>query len=343
MQSVHRPILCSYAGPNVRRSLPWALLLILVLSLGCARETATRIDIKGGDQYVRGALAYQEGDRERAVIALQEAIRENPNLIMARFLLGSVYKDKGQYEAAAEQYKKVVDLDPYVYSNHYNLGLVNHLLNRLQEAAASYLQALSLKPDDLKSNMYLGLVYTALGKPDVGLPYARRAAEIDPRSAEAAANLAVVYDALAEYGPAELAYRRAIELDPSRIETVVNLAGNLAAQKRFKEAISVYEQIFKTADSSLLRQRYGYALLQNGQTDEAIRQFNSALKANPRNYQAMNGIGDALLAQYRQSAMLDEKKRTQAINHYRKSLALNGEQPRVAALVREYTNTALFP
>ncbi|MGE5611853.1 MAG: tetratricopeptide repeat protein [Bacillota bacterium] len=327
----------------IKRSAYSVAALAGVLIGGCAQQTTTYPVVKGNDSYVRGALAYQEGDRDRAVEALQAAVQENPDLIMARFLLGTIHKEKGRYEAAVQQFQRVVELDPYTYTNHYNLGLVYHLLDRLQEAATSYLAALKLNPQDMKSNMYLGLVYTALGKPQMGLEYAKKAAEIDPQSGEAHANLAVVLDAVKDYPAAELEYRRAIELDSNRVETLVNLAGNLATQKRFKEAINIYEQVLKNKDSSLLRQRYGYALLGNGQPAEAIRAFQAALKANPRNFQAMNGLGDALLAQYRDSAMLDEPKRAQAMDYLKKSLDINPQQPRIAALIKEYAEGTVFP
>ena len=331
--------------PHPVRSPLFGLLVsaAMLLPAGCAPETATPAKVQGNEEYVHGALAYQEGDRERAIAALQSALRENPDLIMARFLLGSIYRDKGEYESAAEQYKRVVELDPFVYSNHYNLGLMYHLLDRLQDAAASYLQALKLNPQDVKSNMNLGLVYTALGRADLGLPYARKATEIDPRSAEAFANYGVVLDSLRQYPQAEAAYRRAMELDSARVETPVNLASNLVSQKRYREAISVFEQVLKTKDSSLLRQRYGHALLLACRTDDAIKQFQNAIAQNAGNYQAYNGIGDALLGQYRASAMLDEKKRSEALASWKKSLELNPNQPRISALIKEYSEGQLFP
>lgn len=310
---------------------------------GCApRETATVIQVKGNTSYVQGALAYQEGDADRAIAALQSALQENPDLIMARFLLGTIYKEKGEYGAAADQYKRVVELDPYVYSNHFNLGLMYHLLNQLQQAAASYMEALRLNPQDPRSNMYLALVHTALGRPDVALPYAQRAAELDQRSSEVFANLAVVLDANGDYRGGEQAYRRALELDAARPETIINLAGNLVAQKRYREALSVYEQALRSTESSLLRQRYGAALLAAGRAEDAIREFNRALELNQRNFQAINGLGDAMLSLYRQSAMLDEQKRVKAVEYWKRSLELNAQQPRVAALVREYEGAGLF-
>ena len=107
--------------------------------------------------------------------------------------------------------------------------------------------------------MYLGMAYAALGRPETGLPYVQKAAQLDPRNADAAANLAVLQDTLGDFAAAEVSYRRALELDSKRVETVINLAGCLMSQKRYKEAIGLYQQALRSNDSTLLRQRYGGA------------------------------------------------------------------------------------
>src|SRR5512145_688940 len=119
--------------------------------------------------YVDGALAYHRGDKEEALDALRRSIVEDPDLIMARVLLGNIFKEKDLYAQAAEQYERAAELDPQTWVNHYNLGLMYHLLARLQEAAKSYVKAIELNPEDAKSNMNLGLVYAALGQADKGL------------------------------------------------------------------------------------------------------------------------------------------------------------------------------
>jgi tetratricopeptide (TPR) repeat protein len=328
----------------VRTLLSLCLLVCLVLA-GCRpfADVQQPTERLAANSYVEGALAYQEGDRDRAVIALLDALGENPDLIMARFLLGDIYRDEGKYEPAAEQYKRVVELDPYSYLNHYNLALMYHLLARLQEAAQSYLQAIDLNPVDAKSNMNLGLVYTALGQPEKALPYSQKSADSDPDSADVQANLAVVLQANGLLPEAERHYRLALELDSSRIETAINLAGNLAAQKRYADAIATYEQILRSRDDAVVRQRYGQALLLGGRIDDAMAQFDRALAANAGSYLALNGMGEAYIAQYRAGAMLDEKKRLAAVEQWRKSLQLNPRQPRIEALVKEYTDRTLFP
>ncbi len=326
-----------------------ARMLLVVAGLAAAgagcqqRQLSDPALVRGTDLYVQGALAYQEDDQSRAIAALQSALQENPNLIMARFLLGTIYRQQGEYSAAVEQFKRVVELDPYVASNHYNLGLAYHLLARLQEAVASYLQAIHLKPDDLKSNMNLGLAYTALGQPARGLPYARKAADLDPRSVDALANLAVVYEAMGNHSAAEVAYRRALELDPQRPETAMNLAGCLLAQKRVTDALRLYEELLRQHDSALLRQRYGYALLMAERADDAVTQFQRALEHDPRSFQALNGLGEARLAQYRNSAQLDEPKRLAAVAAWKQSLQFNPDQPRVQELLRIHSRPSDAP
>jgi Tfp pilus assembly protein PilF len=319
---------------------------LAVAGIGCrptSQPTTNASAAPAKSLYVQAAVAYEEGDKDRAAAALRTALERNPDLIMARLLLGTILRDKGDYDAAAKQYERVVELDPYTALNHYNLGLMYHFLNQLQGAAGEYLEALHLKPTDVKSNMNLGLVYTALGHPEQGLPYARKAVELDPRSADAAANLGLIQDSMHDYAAAESTYRRALELDPDRSEAALNLAGCLAAEKKYKEAIAVYEMVLKTKDSSAIRQRYGYALLRAGRIDDAIAQFSAAVKLDLHNYQAYNGLGDAYLEQYRASAMLDAKKRSLAVENWKKSLDLNPNQPRTLALVKEYTDKALFP
>src|SRR4051812_16820000 len=138
-------------------ALAWTTSALLYLGGGCASS--------GGDaarnetalqSYVQGVKAYQSGDTTKALSNLQEAVKKKSDLVMARSMLGDLYRSQSDYDSAREQYEIVARLDPYEYSNHYRLGLAYQLLEKFREAAASYLKALNLKPDDPQTNMYLG-------------------------------------------------------------------------------------------------------------------------------------------------------------------------------------------
>jgi tetratricopeptide (TPR) repeat protein len=294
------------------------------------------------DLYVRGVQAYQQGDRDQAVRDLLDATRANPELRMAHSLLGDLYRDEGNYQAATPHYETLIRIDPYGAENHYRLGVTYQFLARLQDAAASYLRALQLNPRDMRSNMNLGLVYLTLNQLDDAVTYLERATQLAPDSAVAWSNLGVALDARGSTVLAEAAYRRSLELSPRQDAIFINLGINLTRQGKAAEAISVLEQAIKHIDTPATRKFYGDALAAAKRYDDAIRQYDLSLKADPQHLPAMNEKGAALMQQYRQGMELDQTKRNQAIELWEKSLSLNPNQPQVRAALQESTRRRLF-
>lgn len=319
------------------------VVIVGLLVGGCAPKRAPDAQHpEAVEYYVRGEEARRAGDPKKAEEQYKAAVERNPNLRMAHSRLGDIYKDRGDYATAGQHYEAVARLDPYSYLAHYNLGLVYHFLNRFQEAAASYLRALNLEPSDVNSNMNLGLAYLTLGEYDESVRYLTRATEIEPTSSVAWSNLGVALDASGETVHAETRYRRALELDSNSVTTLQNLAANLITQGKASEAIVVMEQVIMRVDTAATRKRYGDALAQAGRHDEAIEQYDIALKRDPRYYPAMNEMGFVYILQYREGLELDESKRKAAIEHWRGSLKLNGNQPAIREQLNKAENPSMF-
>jgi superkiller protein 3 len=314
---------------------------VAVIGTGCASSNSSN-GIKGVDNYVKAVQAYNSGDRDRAVANLLTATRVNPDLIMARLMLGDLYREGGDYNSAVGQYEKLVQLDPYTWSNFYKLGVTYQFLERLQDAANSYSKALKLNPDDANTNMNLGLVYLFLGNPDDAVKYAERATLLDPKSAAAFSNLGVALDARGEYSRAEAAYRHSLDIDPENATTLLNLGTNLIAQNKGSEAVDIMEQVIKMQDTPLHRKRYGDALAKAGRYDDAVEQYQQAIKLDPKYYPAMNEIGWSRIAQYRNNLELDDDKREQAIAMWDQSLQVKPDQPKIEAAKKEWSEKAMF-
>ena len=315
-----------------------AATVIAFLSTGCVKRQPPVRRPPAVDSYVRGVMAQRSGDTDGAIASLEAATKQNPKLTMARSMLGDLYKDKGEYDKAAQQYEAVTKLDPYTGRNFYKLGVAQQLLVRLQDAIASYLTAIKLDPRDWESNMNLGLVYLALGRNDQALGYLSRATMLNPGAAPAFGNLGVALDATKRYSEAEIQYRRAIELDPEDGPILSNLGSNLMAQKKPEQAVTVLRRLVAVADSPAARKRFGDALLLAKRPAEAIPQYETALRQNPRYYPALNGLGAALIAKYEQGLALDDATRDAAVGAWRKSLALNAEQPRINELIKKWAD-----
>lgn len=311
-----------------------------LLGIGCASSGGSAPKIKGVDSYVKAVQAYNSGDRDKAMQNLVVATRTNPDLIMARLMLGDLYREGGDYDAAVGQYEKLVTLDPYTWSNFYKLGVSYQFLQRLQEAADSYTRALKLNPDDPNSNMNLGLVDLYLGDVDSAVQHCEKATLLDPKSAAAYSNLGVALDAKGDYPRAEAAYRHSLDIDPENSTTMLNLGTNLIAQNKGSEAADILERVIKMQDIPLHRKRYGDALAKAGRYDDAIEQYETALKIDPKYFPAMNEIGWAKIAEYKNNLELDDAKRDQAIEMWGKSLEINPEQPKIVAVQKEWKEKA---
>ena len=292
---------------------------------------------KAIDRYIQAVHNYQSGDRDRAIRQLVEAMRQNPQLIMPRIMLGDLYRDQGKYPEAVAQYERVTRMDPYYASNWYKLGVGYHLSERLKDAAGSYQKALDLKPEDAKSNMNLGLVQLYLGHPEKALDYAKKATATEPRNAAAWSNLGITLDAMGDYAGAEEAYRKSIDLDPDSAPALINLAINLMAQDKAAEAAEIMKRVVSLNDSPAMRKRYGDALAKAGRYDQAIQQYHEALKQNPDYYPAMNEIGYSRIAEYRKGFQLQDAKRADALANWKQSLAVNPNQPKIQSAVKEWS------
>ncbi len=315
-----------------------------LLAASCAKDKRTPESQRpeAVEYYVKGEEARRAGDTKLAEQEYNAAVQRNPNLRMAHTRLGDIYRTRNDYEGAAKHYEAVARLDTYNYASHYNLGLVYHFLNRMQDAVASYLRALNLKPTDLKSNMNLGLAYLALGQNDEAVKYLTRATEIDPTSAVAWSNLGVALDARGDLAQAETKYRRALELDSTSATTLQNLASNLITQGKAREAVVVMEQVITRVDTAATRKRYGDALALGRRYDEALKQYDIALKRDPRYFPAMNEKAFVLIRQYRDGLELDDDKRKAALALWRDSLKVNGNQLPIRRQVEKAENPSLF-
>lgn len=322
-------------------------ILILFLLNGCiAKPAATRpvssSAITGLDQYIQGYQAYKKGQTELARQSLESAVANNPDLRMARVLLGEIYRNQNNYTEAARQYEVLTRIDPYTLNNHYYLGVCYQFLSRFKEAAVAYLKGLKLDPQDFKSNMNLGTVYLAMGEVDQAVRYLDKATQINPESGVAWSNLGVALDARNSLVLAETAYRKALERNPDSPTILQNLANNLLTQKKVGEAKLLWEQVVSKNKTPFTLTRLGEAYTSAGDFDQAKTTLNSVLTQDPRYIPALNALAANYIRQYELSGFTDDKYRVAAVELLQKSLALNGKQTRVEKELKKWSQASSF-
>lgn len=100
-----------------------------------------------------GRLAFERGDLEEAVAALEASYARKPDhpltkeyLLKSYFLRGNQNYNKGDLAAAEADYRRGIALDDSLPGFHYNLGMVYYRQQRFPEAKREFEKVLELNP-----------------------------------------------------------------------------------------------------------------------------------------------------------------------------------------------------
>jgi tetratricopeptide (TPR) repeat protein len=108
------------------------------------------IELAPDDAVVRLNLAQAlilMGAARAALTELEAAIRANPSLAPAHFMIGTLLERSGRDEEAIDEYKAAVTNDPSLRGAHLRLADALRRIGRLDAALSSYQRVLELNPD----------------------------------------------------------------------------------------------------------------------------------------------------------------------------------------------------
>lgn len=125
---------------------------------------------------------------------------------------------------------------------------------------------------------------------------ARKALELDPTLAEAHGLLAVVYQEQWQWGDAEGEFKRVLELTPNDAGAHLAFAGWLLCQGRAEEAQAWARRARELDPVGIGGDSVGWILFQSRHYDEAIRELRSALAVHPNDGSTYWFLGFALIA-----------------------------------------------
>lgn len=135
----------------------------------------------------QGKNLYLEDQDAQAVLALQEAVRLDPDLVEAHFRLGLGYEALGKREEAESEYRKAVEgYKKYLDGNdndaeaHYELAQAYANLGQYSDAIREYREATKLKEDDPDIYYDLGVAHAKLAQYDAAAVAFSKSLEIDP-------------------------------------------------------------------------------------------------------------------------------------------------------------------
>lgn len=234
---------------------------------------------------------------EEGIALLLSILKRNPANVPALSMLGNVYLGRREYDKARVCFEEEVKLKPQMEAGYLNLGTVYRRLGRTEEAIRQYRLALTLNPRFPEASANLAKILLERNQTSEALAVLNDAMKNGAESGDLYFELGIAEAQGKNFERARWAFTKSVSLDPLRHEAMANI-GRIAYQQ--------------------------------GKTDEAIAQYERALRLDSRNAAYLATLGSLYLS--------GKEDADRAIQYYSRALAADPygpEAPRLRELIRE--------
>jgi len=140
-----------------------------------------------------GLLATREGHTAEAIPYFQEALKLNPDHLIALENLGNAYRQQKNWDEARKLLERAVAVGPEDAEANYSLGMVFAQLNDTDRAYEYLQRALKSRPGYPEALNNLGVLYLRTGRRDQGVASFEECIRVAPAFDQSYMNLARVY------------------------------------------------------------------------------------------------------------------------------------------------------
>ncbi len=205
-----------------------------------------------------GNYFYKQGELDRAIGELEEAVRLNKNYPEGHNSLGTMYIDKGLIDRAIAEYAEAVKYRPVFPQAYYNLGNAYIKKSLVDDSIKFFNKAISQGMYNPQIFNNLGSAYMKKGMTDEAVIQYQKALSVYRDFAEVHSNLGYVYTEKGDLDRAVSELKEALRLQPSHANAHNNL---------------------------------GALYCQQGLWDMAIQEFMMSVRYDPRNASAHKNMG----------------------------------------------------
>ena len=216
------------------------------------------------------------------------------------------------HQKSLKWYRSAIELDPDFALAYAGMGDSLYQLGRYPEAISSMRRALELQPDFPMAPTLRHLVAQALRR--ISQPHYvqdRTSRAVESGSGDAGTFFSRAEDLRGQkrYEESLKWYRDALEADPDFALVYAGMGDSLYHLGRYEEAVSSMKRVFELLPdfpmAPTLHYLTGQSLRELGRYDEAEEHYESALRIGPGFKEAINSLGELLLAQERYGEALD--------------------------------------
>ena len=290
---------------------PAISVVVLILSVaGAFAQNQTHTTVRHRREIVesqppeiaKAEEAIEKNNFADAEPLLNKALATDPDnkeawAYLAWFDLGFVLNKLGRTGESVAAYRKSVAAKPGVFESNLNLGL---MLARSNSAEAeNYLRAATtLKPTDHveegQARAWLSLGHLLENtKPDEALAAYAKAAALTPKDPEPHISAGLLQEHQKNVAGAEAEYKQVLALDGHSTDAVLGLTNLYMKSGRVADAEPLLRALTaERPDDGGLHLQLGRVLATQGKKDDAIAEFQTALKVSPNDSDAQRELAD---------------------------------------------------
>ncbi len=229
-----------------------------------------------------GALLYERGQIDQAIILFRSSLAIQPENADAQHNLGSALAKKRFDEEAIVRFNKALAIRPTFAEAHLHLGSALLRRGESEQAIQEFQTAVAQRPDLALTHNTLANALLQKGRVDEAIMQFQEALKIQPEDDQGHYNLGIALRQKGLADAAMLEFQKAVEIRPGFAEAQNNLGNSLLQKGRVDEAITHLQKALEILpDYAQAHYNLGNALLQKGQVDDAIVQFQKLLSLQP--------------------------------------------------------------
>ena len=229
--------------------------------------------------HMRGYIAVQLKELERAVEYISRAIELKPNVYSMHINLGSTLALLGHFDQAEAVQKKAIEINPRGTEAYFALGNCLRAKGQYYEAEAAYLEALQIKPDSVESLEMLARNAEDMRDHDKALDYALRAIEQNSDHKDCHTMAGNNYIRRRDYDLALTHYSAALKIDPKDATANSNLGLLFTRTAEYERSVAAYKRALSLSqDDPKARHGLSLALLILGRLSEGWKHYSARLE-----------------------------------------------------------------
>ncbi|HEX5133015.1 MAG TPA: tetratricopeptide repeat protein [Candidatus Krumholzibacteria bacterium] len=246
------------------------------------------------DEFSRALSLFNSGEHRKALAKFEElrvlaeeagdVDRSTLDLYTceAHVAISKEYLEANNLESATTAMEAAVRIKPQFADLHYKLGVLYSRLDRNDDAAASFRRSLEINNKFFRARIYLSLVLRDAGQADAAVEEVLASRQSCPNFYRESLDALVIALRTASEADVTRLYSELIDERPSSAQISRELAVEAIQNGNTNEAIrELKKAIALKPDYPDLHNYLGIAYGNNGMVDDAVYEFEIALKINP--------------------------------------------------------------